>query len=799
MNARRTRLTSKQSMPSEDRRAGEPGIQVPVSSRLRMRAMKITATYAAFATAWIIFSDRALGILVDSPQRIIAWSTYKGLAFVVVTSVLLFGLISLAFRAIERSYEALREKDKLLRSGEQNLRAIVRSAMNAVVTFDQDGRILLFNEAAEKLFGCREEDAIGEPMSRFVAIPADDTDQEHHLTHGWRSGGETVPLEAAMSRVTVDGRVLRTLILHDVSQRQAHEAEIARMNRLYAALSQINQAIVWSPTRDQLLTKVCEVLVTFGDFRLAWIGWHRENEAAIIPIANWGDDTEYLRHVRIPIDESAQGSGPAGTAFKQARPYICNNLRDDPSTLPWRAESQRRGLQSSAAFPIKEGGTVRGVLNVYADETGFFQDKEIALLAEAAVDVSFALDNFAREDGRKKAEAMASRERIFSDTMLESMPGVLYFYDEHGKFLRWNRNFERVTGYSHDEIAQMHPLDFFAAAEKDMLRERIEDVFATGESSVEAQFVSRDGRVRPYYFTGRSVLFDGARCLVGVGIDISQRKEAEDALRELNETLEARIDERTAELQVARNRAEAADRLKSAFLATMSHELRTPLNSIIGFTGIILQGLAGPLNPEQEKQLGMVRGSARHLLELINDVLDISKIEAGQLEVRFEPFNLAASIERVIATIRPLAEKKGLRLEAHVAAGIGDILSDRRRVEQILLNLLNNATKFTERGCVALTAEFGQNALNGQEDVTSLQIRVTDTGIGIRSEDLSMLFQPFRQIDTGLSRQHEGTGLGLAICRRLATLLGGEIRVSSTPSEGSEFMLTLPVHPRQIP
>lgn len=799
MNARRTRLTGRQSGLPEGGRDGEPGSQFPASSRLRMRALKITLTYAGFGAVWIFFSDRALGMLVDSPQRILAWSTYKGLAFVVVTSVLLFGLINLAFRAIERSYEALREKDKLLRSGEQHLQAIVRSAMNAVVTFGQDRRILLFNEAAVKLFGCRESDAIGEPVSRFVAIPADDTDQEHHLTHGWRSGGETVALEAAVSRVTVDGQVLRTLILHDVSQRRAHEAEIERMNRLYAALSHVNQAIVWSSERDQLLTKVCEVLVTFGGFRLAWIGWHGENEAAIIPIASWGDDTEYLRHMRIPLDESARGSGPAGTAFKQARPYVCNNLRDDPSTLPWRAESQRRGLQSSAAFPIKDGATVRGVLNVYADETGFFQDKEIALLAEAALDVSFALDNFAREQDHREAEAMASRERAFSDAMLESMPGALYFYDEHGKFLRWNRNFERVTGYSHDEIAQMHPLDFFSTNEKDMLQERIVAVFATGEASVEAQFISRDGRATPYYFTGRSVLVDGARCLAGVGIDISKRRWAENALRELNETLEARIGERTAELQVARNRAEAADRLKSTFLATMSHELRTPLNSIIGFTGIILQGLAGPLNPEQEKQLGMVRGSARHLLELINDVLDISKIEAGQLEVRFERFNLARSIERVTATMRPLTEKKGLRLEAHVAAGIGEIHSDRRRVEQILLNLLNNATKFTERGRVVLTAEFAQNALNGQEDVSSLQIRVTDTGIGIQPEHLSMLFQPFRQIDIGLSRQHEGTGLGLAICRRLATLLGGEIRVCSTPFEGSEFILTLPTHPKPIP
>ena len=154
-----------------------------------------------------------------------------------------------------------------------------------------------------------------------------------------------------------------------------------------------------------------------------------------------------------------------------------------------------------------------------------------------------------------------------------------------------------------------------------------------------------------------------------LSIDISLRNQAQIALRELNDTLEIKVATRTAELADARYRAESADRLKSAFLATMSHELRTPLNSIIGFTGIVLQGLAGPLTAEQTKQLGMVRGSARHLLDLINDVLDISKIEAGELTVHLEAFDLRALIERVIASLAPAAGEKGLRLH-FVIAGI---------------------------------------------------------------------------------------------------------------------------------
>jgi len=248
--------------------------------------------------------------------------------------------------------------------------------------------------------------------------------------------------------------------------------------------------------------------------------------------------------------------------------------------------------------------------------------------------------------------------------------------------------------------------------------------------------------------------------------------------------LEERVAERTRDLNLALEKAQAADRIKSAFLATMSHELRTPLNSIIGFTGVLLQGLAGPLNAEQSKQLHMVSDSAQHLLALINDVLDISKIEAGQLEVRRERFDLRTAIENVLRMVTPLAQKKGLALSAVIPSGVGPLVSDQRRVEQILINLLNNAVKFTERGEVRLECETRPGWV---------ELRVRDTGIGIHPQDMDKLFRPFQQLETGLARHHEGTGLGLAICQHLASLLGGGIRAESEPGKGSVFTVTLPL------
>jgi signal transduction histidine kinase len=215
----------------------------------------------------------------------------------------------------------------------------------------------------------------------------------------------------------------------------------------------------------------------------------------------------------------------------------------------------------------------------------------------------------------------------------------------------------------------------------------------------------------------------------------------------------------------------------------MSHELRTPLNSIIGFTGIILQGIVGPLNDEQKKQLNMVRGSAQHLLSLINDVLDISKIEAGQLQIAHENYNLRQTIEKTVESSRPLADKKGIELACSISSEIENMTGDRRRMEQILLNLISNAIKFTEKGSVKIECE--------PED-GKVTVKVIDTGIGIKSEDMGTIFQAFRQIDSGITRKYEGTGLGLSICKRLVELMGGKIWATSEWGSGSTFSFSLP-------
>lgn len=229
-----------------------------------------------------------------------------------------------------------------------------------------------------------------------------------------------------------------------------------------------------------------------------------------------------------------------------------------------------------------------------------------------------------------------------------------------------------------------------------------------------------------------------------------------------------------------------ASRMKSAFIANMSHELRTPLNAIIGFTGALLMKLPGPLTADQDKQLTTIRASARHLLSLINDILDVAKIEAGKLTLSIEPVPCHQLIAEVAETLRPLAQQKGLALEVDTGERPVVIDTDRRALTQILINLLNNAIKFTEQGSVRISL-----AQREEDGALVTEMSITDSGAGIKEEDQAKLFQAFSQLDSTSTRHVEGAGLGLYLCQNLANAIGGALFFNSDYGQGSTFTLAL--------
>ncbi|MBI1881941.1 MAG: response regulator [Chloroflexi bacterium] len=268
--------------------------------------------------------------------------------------------------------------------------------------------------------------------------------------------------------------------------------------------------------------------------------------------------------------------------------------------------------------------------------------------------------------------------------------------------------------------------------------------------------------------------------------EVIERKQAEEKVLQLNAELERRVAERTAQLSIVNAELARAAHLKDEFLANMSHELRTPLNTILGFSEALLQQIAGPLNERQLNFLQMIEESGRHLLAMINDILDVSKIEAGKLDLQLGRVSVEEVCQASLQFINQAALKKRISVSFHMDQTPPTIQADARRLKQILVNLLSNAVKFIPEG-----RRVGLE-VKGEPAQEVLHFIVWDTGIGMTSEDLARLFKPFVQLDSRLSRQYEGTGLGLALVSRLAELHGGSVSVESAVGQGSRFTVSLP-------
>jgi signal transduction histidine kinase len=268
-------------------------------------------------------------------------------------------------------------------------------------------------------------------------------------------------------------------------------------------------------------------------------------------------------------------------------------------------------------------------------------------------------------------------------------------------------------------------------------------------------------------------------------------------LKQASDELERKIQAATADIaqqnELLRRQAielEQASALKSQFLANMSHEFRTPLNAMLGYTSMLLQGVAGPVEQPVKRQLGRIESNGRHLLTIINEILDISRIEAGRMPLQLSTFRLADLVSEVKAELEPIIMRSKLSIVLDLPKDLKPITSDRQKVKQILLNLLSNALKFTHHGSVTMTAR------RNTKDRT-VTLSVSDTGIGIAPLDQDKIFEDFRQLDNSPTRAYGGTGLGLSICRRLAQMIDGRITLQSEVGKGSTFTLTLPLKGRR--
>jgi PAS domain S-box-containing protein len=501
---------------------------------------------------------------------------------------------------------------------------------------------------------------------------------------------------------------------------------------------------------SRVLQAVIQRAVTLLGVTGGEVGIYEEERRELVVVAsqNIGKDSTGTR-LRL-------GEGAMGTVARTHEPLII------PSYHEWLGKSGQYAevtVHSVMAAPLLIGRRLVGAIaTVHSDPARVFNSEDLRRLNLFAPQAAIAIEN-------ARLFSDAQRERQYFRAVVENSPVAIVTLDLSGSIVSCNPAFERLFGWRQEEAVGRNLDELINVAET--LAEAV--AYTTQATEQTARGIGKrrrkDGTFLDVELAGVPVVVEGERVgIIGIYHDVT------DLLR-------------------ANEQAQAANRAKSQFLASMSHELRTPLNAIIGYSEMLEEEAADSGQAASIPDLQKIRSAGRHLLALINDILDLSKIEAGKMELHLEPVELGSLVQEVVTTVTPLVARNGNRLELRAGSHLGTIRSDGMKLRQALLNLLSNAAKFTEKGTITLTAERGGTP---REEIV---LTVKDTGIGMSAEAMGRLFEAFSQADTSTTRKYGGTGLGLAITRRFCQLLGGDVTVDSTPGQGSRFTIRLPVEP----
>jgi PAS domain S-box-containing protein len=644
------------------------------------------------------------------------------------------------------------QAEQALRDSESNLAITLHSIGDAVIVTDTQGRVTRMNGAAERLSGWVLEDALQRPLAEVFQIintetgePASDpvarvlasgdvVGLANHTTLRARGGARYDIADSAAPIRAAGGEIIGVvLVFSDVTESYLQQRALAEREQRLRVTGEMAKVGGWESDLATGLTVLSPELKQLYEF---------EPDAEIT-------GTELLTMM----------------APQSQQEMMVVSERCVREGVPWdiylnitTAKGNRRWLHSSGRAVRRDGAIVQLV--------GASQDITALYLAQ---------------------EKVRDSERLLriASTLVRLGGWVVRLRDRH---LTWSDEAAAIHEMPAGSSPSLYEVNDLYVPES---RERLHRAF--GESArrgvpydLELQLVTRTGRRVWVRTMGEAVRNAKGQIfqVQGAFLDITDRRQAEVELQGHRYRLQELVRERTADLESARQMAEEASRAKSTFLANMSHEIRTPMNAIIGMTHLLQQEIA---DPRALGQLGKVSTAAHHLLGIINDILDLSKIEADRLTLEDRPFSPRDVLNNTLDMLRERAQAKGLELRAELSPDLPALLrGDPLRIEQILLNFLSNAIKFSDRGVISMRAS---QAAAGDNWV-QLRVEVQDPGIGLTREQQSRLFQSFSQADNSTSRQYGGTGLGLVIARRLAVLMGGEVGVASEPAVGSTFWMT---------